>query len=125
MKHLLIVIGFVLAIGGLLFADQVAEIFSGMTPLEAMGLIWTFVLRAVVMALIGYAAVGLPSIVKPWMRMFKKQRRRREQIPATTRAPRMPRFSKDAALIWMMQKLAQRERGGQEPRQDETIRFDL
>jgi hypothetical protein len=105
-KHILIIITFVLGIGTVLFADQVLAIFHGMSPLEAMQFIWSFVLHVAVTTIVGYVVVGLPKIVKPWLRMTRKQRRSRIGMQQVVSAPKMPRLNKDQLLLWMAEKLA-------------------
>ena len=102
-KHILIIITFVLGIGAVLFADQVLAIFHGMSPLEAMRTIWTFVLHVAVTTILGYVVVGLPAIAKPWLRMFRQKRKatHRSMDVQKTATQRAPRINKDQVLLWL------------------------
>jgi hypothetical protein len=102
-KHTLIIITFVLGIGAVLFADQLLAIFHGMSPLQAMQMIWTFVLHVAVTTIVGYVVVGLPAIVKPWLRMFLRKRKatHRGMDVQKTATQRAPRINKDQVLLWM------------------------
>lgn len=75
MKFGLIVLTFIAAIGGLVFHDQVAGLFAGMTPLEALETIVTFVLHVAVTTIAAYVAYTLPEIAKPWVKTFRWKRR--------------------------------------------------
>lgn len=74
-KELLIFLGLIAVAGLALFFDDVLAYFNGMTPLEAVKQIFTFVLHVTVGTVCGYVVFGLPTIVKPWMRMLRRNRR--------------------------------------------------
>jgi hypothetical protein len=125
-KHLMIVLGFVLGIGGILFFDEVLSIFAGMSVLEAMRTIWTFVLHVVVTTVLGYVVIGLSEIVKPWVRMLRRSGRAKNRVlrrgETAPRVPssRAPRMNKDAIIAW----LASQKFSKVKPRQTENqIRF--
>lgn len=109
-KHILIVLTFIAAIGGLVFYDQVLAFFHGMTPLGAIDFIMTFVLKAVVLSIISWLVYHLPELLRPWWRMVRpslRQKRQHQSQGAPVR-PRAPRMNKDALLAWMARQLQPR-----------------
>lgn len=74
-KKMLIVIGLVLVIGSALFYDQILAVFSGMSAIEAIKFIVSSALNATVGGICAYVLFGLPKIIKPWARMFRKKQR--------------------------------------------------
>jgi hypothetical protein len=70
-----IFLSIVLIVSGSLFYDQVLAIFRAMTPLEAMQQIATFVLHVIVVTILGYVAITVNHIVRPWVRMFQQKQR--------------------------------------------------
>jgi len=112
MKQILIPLIFIAAIGGLVFHDQVLALFAGMTPLAALKLITDYVLHVAIVTIIGMVVLGLPEIVKPWLRMLRRKQRttRRGQVsPHHLAAPRTPRINKDAVLTWLVSRMAKSE----------------
>lgn len=112
MKHILIVLTFIGVIGGLVFYDQVLAVFDGMTPLESLRMIWSFVLHAVVTTILGYAGLlAYREIVLPGLRMLRQKRKttRRGRIQPKAAAPRAPRVNKDSLLVWLASQLQRRE----------------
>lgn len=98
-NSLLIVLGIVAVIGAALFGDQVLALFAGMSPLEALRMIVTFILQAAVATIAATIALGLPTWMKPWIRMLRRKRRAargRESVRAVT--PRAPRMNYAALL---------------------------
>lgn len=129
-KHVLIVLAFVAAIGGLVFADQVMSLFQGMTPLEMLQTLWTFVLHMAVTTALGYVVIGLPKIAQPWLRAlrWKQKAVRRGRIQPKPAAPRAPRMSKDVVLYWLANQLQRKHESKattEAPPPDEArIRFE-
>lgn len=127
-KHILIVLTFIAAIGGLVFYDQALAIFHGMTPLGAIDFIMTFVLKAVVLSIISWAIYHLPELLRPWWRILRPSLRRKRQGTAVRQsAPRAPRMNKDALLAWLANKIPQRESKGTTPApppEEARIRFE-
>ncbi len=74
-KGLMILSVIVLVIGAGIFGDQVSAIFHGMTPMESLKFIVTFILHVSVGTIAAYVAYTLPEIVKPWMRVLKRRRK--------------------------------------------------
>lgn len=100
---LLIFLGIVMVIGAALFGDQVMALFAGMTPLEAMRMIVTFVLHVAVAKIISYAAFTAPELLKPWLRTFRRKRRqaRRGSLPSKL-VTKMPKVSHMDVMRWLM-----------------------
>jgi len=73
-EYLLIFLAIAL-IGGILSWEPILAYFGGMSPMEAMQTIWTFVLRVTVGTILAYAAYTLPEIVKPWLKMLKEKQK--------------------------------------------------
>lgn len=74
-KEILIFLGLIAVAGLALFFDDVLAYFNGMTPLEAIQQIFTFILHVTIGTVCGYVVFGLPAIVKPWVRMLRRNRR--------------------------------------------------
>lgn len=74
-KEILIFFGLIAVAGLAMFFDDVMAYFNGMTPLEAIKQIFTFVLHVTVGTVCGYVVFGLPAIAKPWMQMLRRKRR--------------------------------------------------
>lgn len=112
MKHILIVLTFIGVIGGLVFSDQVLALFQGMTPLESLRMVWSFVLHSAVTTILGYAGLlAYREIVLPGLRVLRQKRKtaRRGRIQPKPAAPRAPRMNKDAILYWLASQLPRRE----------------
>jgi hypothetical protein len=129
-KHIMIILLFVLGIGAAFYADDILAVLQGMGPLEALEFIFNYVLHAVVVTIIGFVVVGLPGILKPWLRLLQRKQRglRRRVAPyATPKVPRVPRMSKDALITWLAsQMLKERPRKlPAQPQQSDDIRLDL
>jgi hypothetical protein len=108
---IIFVIVFVSGIGGMLFADQIAAVFRGLSPLESLRLIWTFVLHVTVTSVIGYAVVGASKVIQPWVRTMRKRRKALRRAPRVVgTAPRAPKVNKDQVLMWMASQLQGRKR---------------
>jgi len=90
-------ISIVLVAGAALFYDQILAIFGGMSVIESMKFIVTFLLHVTVGTICAYVLFGLPEIIKPWMRMLRQKRKtarkmqraegRRQTITTPQRAP--------------------------------------
>ena len=123
-----VVLAFVLGIGAILFADEVIGIFAGMSALEALRTIWTFILHVAVTTVLGYVVVGGLEIVKPWVRMLKRSGRarnravRRGEVAVKVTNPRAPRMNKDAIIAWLA---AQKVRKVKEQQVENPVKFDL
>ena len=112
-KEHLIFLGVLLVIGVILFFDQVLALFQGMSPLEAMQKIFSFILHVVVVTILSYVAFTLPEIVKPWLRMVRR-RGRAHRRGRFGRGEPTPRFTgtfsnKDRVLWWMVNQMAKRQ----------------
>lgn len=100
---LLIVLCILAVIGAALFGDQVMALFAGMTPLEALRTIVTFVLHVAVATIFATLALGLPTLIEPWVRMLKQKRRAaRRREPAQAATPRAPRMNYAALANWLL-----------------------
>lgn len=109
-KEYLIFLIILLVIGAILFFDQVLALFQGMSVLEAMQKILTFILHVVVVTIISYVAFTIPNIVKPWLRMIRRQQRttrhRRRNPKQQPAGPIGAVSNKDRVLWWMMTQMA-------------------
>lgn len=109
MKQIMVILTILLLIATALFYKQVWAIFAGMSVLEAMNTIVTFILHVAVATIAAYAVMLVPEYVKPWLKVFRwKQRQvRRGRTPQVETAPaRSPRMNKDQALAWMVSQMA-------------------
>lgn len=80
--------------GAAIFWQDLAAYFMGMSPLEALKTIVTYLLHLAVGTVAAVVVFGLPKIVQPWMRYFKKHQRNKwrsgpnaQWQPKTPRAP--------------------------------------
>jgi len=121
-KPTLIFLLFVLAIGSLTFADQIAAVFDGMTPLEALNFIVTFILHVAVATIAAWVVFGLPEIVKPWLRMFRRTPAHRRRSAPQAAAPRGARLNKDQVLMWMASQMTKGKTPATTP--DDPTRID-
>lgn len=103
-KETLVLLGLIAVAGLALFFDDVAAWLGGMTPLEAVKQIATFILHVTVGTVAATALFGLPKIVKPWMRMLKRRQRRAwrsgpdAQWQTRTPSVRMPKLTATLTL---------------------------
>jgi hypothetical protein len=74
-KKIMIALGFILLIGAALFYDQIWAVFSGMSVMESMKFIVTFILQVTVGTICAYVLFGLPKIIQPWMRLLRQKRK--------------------------------------------------
>jgi len=109
-KDLLALCAVVLIVGAVLFYDQIINIFRGMSPLEAMQTIWTFVLHIAVGTIFAYVIFGLPEIVKPWLKTMRRRwkngpnaRWKNNQQPQTN--VRMPRLTAEQKFLLLLAKM--------------------
>ena len=113
----LILLVMVLVVGAALFYDQVLAIFHGMSALEAMRTILTFVLHVAVVTIASYVAFTLPEIFKPWLQMLRWKRRASKRVPHPQSHRHTPERQKaltaDQLLrLYMMQSLTKSRRPG-------------
>jgi hypothetical protein len=87
-KDFMIVLVIIVLIGAILFYDQIVAIFQGMSPMEAMKFIVSFVLHVAVATILSYIAYTLPEFVKPWMKILRTNRRRGRRQPIQQKQPR-------------------------------------
>jgi hypothetical protein len=135
MKNFMIVLGVVVVIAAALFWREVLALFAGMSPLEAMQQIVTFILHVAVATIAAYAVMTVPEFLKPWMQTFRfrqRQARRGHGAPAvqSVKTAGISKLSKDKILIALIQQLMQKQaKGGESPAvvQDdqEKIHFDF
>ena len=108
-KTFLVFVMMTLVIGAVFFYDQVLAIFKGMTVLEAMKFIVTFVLHVAVTTICVYAVYTAPEIVKPWLKTLRMKRRmaRRGHAAQPIQKQKSPRMSTDMLLrAYMLQQMA-------------------
>jgi hypothetical protein len=135
MKNFMIVLGVIVVIAAALFWREVLALFAGMSPLEAMQQIVTFILHVAVATIAAYAVMTVPEFLKPWLQTFRfrqRQARRGHGAPAvqSVKTPGISKLSRDKILIALIQQLMQKQaKGGESPAvvQDdqEKIHFDF
>jgi len=135
MKNFMIVLGVIVVIAAALFWREVLALFAGMSPLEAMQQIVTFILHVAVATIAAYAVMTVPEFLKPWLQTFRfrqRQARRGHGAPAvqSVKTAGISKLSKDKILIALIQQLMQKQaKGGESPAvvQDdqEKIHFDF
>jgi len=125
----MIVMCILLALGGILFYDQVLTVFHGMSVLEAMQTIVQFVLHVAVVTIISYVVFTAPALIKPWVRMLTKRQRSMQRGRAIaqqtpSRKQSAPRLNRDQVLFWMMNQVMQARQNGKQPsHQDDRPRI--
>jgi hypothetical protein len=135
MRNFVIILSVIVVIAAALFWREVVGVFAGMSPLEAIQQIVTFILHVAVATIAAYAVMTVPEFIKPWMRTFRlhqRQARRGHGAAAvqSVKTQGMPKLSKDKMLIALVQQLMQKQaKGGESPAavQDdqEKIHFDF
>jgi hypothetical protein len=107
-KEILLVLVLIALIGAALFYDQVWAFFRGMGPLEAIQMIWQFVLHVTVGTILAYVLYTLPEIVKPWLRVFRQKQRQARRLWRSgpnaqwkSQTPRAPRLNA-SQQFWLM-----------------------
>lgn len=101
----------VLIIAGILFKDLVINLFRGMTPLEAMKQIITFMLHVTVITILAYVLFGFHAIIEGWIKFWRKvvrplftgwssfaTKRRRPPLRVRVAGVRSPRRTQDPVL---------------------------
>lgn len=105
-KEFLLMLIFIAIAGMALFFDQALAALRGMSPLEMIQAIWTFILHVTVGTICATVIFGLPKIVQPWLKTFRwKQRQARRHWHAGPNAQwkqtprvRMPRLNATLTL---------------------------
>lgn len=120
-KGILIMSVIGLVVGAVFFWDQVVGIFQGMSPLEAMKFIITFLLHVVVVTVLSYMLYTAPEIVKPWMRALKKRRSHRGTM-TNGKQERAPRLNTDQMLrLYIAQQMSGRTKRDVPPSASDDI----
>jgi hypothetical protein len=89
MKQMMIILSLLAMAAAALFWEQVWGIFAGMTVLESLDMIVTYILHVAVGTITAVVVFGIPKIVTPWLRMFQRKQRdmRRGRIVVQPKAP--------------------------------------
>jgi len=99
-KGVLILSVIALVVGAVFFGDQVLSTFRGMSPLEAMKFIVTFILHITAGTIAAYMLYNLPEIFGPFVKLLKGGSSKR-QMGRRTEAPKVqktPRWSTDQMM---------------------------
>ena len=106
MRRVTIFLGLIGMIGALVFWREVWGLFTGMTAVEALKQVVSFILHVTVATICGYVMFGLPGIVKPWVRMLRRSGRRNKgrrfegfQLPKVERVSKGRELSTALALL--------------------------
>lgn len=106
------------AVAALVFWRQVAAYFAAMTPFDAIDFIMTFVLKAVVLAILSWVGYHAPKFIRLWLRLkrqaFRQKQKmmRRGMTPSKPASPHVPRLNKDQVLYWMANQLQRQTKTG-------------
>lgn len=142
MKNFMIFLSVVLMIAVALFWRQVWGIFAGMSVLEAMNTIVTFILHVAVATIAAYAVMLIPEYVLPWLKALRWKRsgrrsaegRRQKTEDGRQAVLSMPKFrGKDQLLMQMLAQMAtptlpspkRKTRLGEGDKEEPVIRLDL
>jgi len=89
MKQYLTVLALLALAAAALFWKQIWSIFAGMSVLESLDMIVTYILHVAVGTIAAVFLFGLPAIIMPWVRMFRKRQRaiRRGRVVVKTKEP--------------------------------------
>lgn len=105
--------------GAAIFWEDVAAYFRGMSPLEAVKIITTYLLHLAVGTVAAVVIFGLPKIIQPWMRYFKRHQKNKWRSGPNAqwqqRPPRMPRLTAEQKF-WLMMARANQAGGRQSAR---------
>lgn len=113
MKRLTIAMVFIALLGAAVFWEDVSALFAGMSPLEALERIVTFVLHVAVATLAMYAVTTIPHVVKPWLRTFRWKQRAARRGAGAIHTARLssPKVNKDALLMAFLEREMSRKGG--------------
>lgn len=75
MKQYITILSLIALAAVALFWQQVWGIFAGMTVLESLDMIVTYILHVAIGTIAAVVLFGLPAIIMPWVRMFRKRQR--------------------------------------------------
>jgi hypothetical protein len=131
MKNFVIVLGVIVVAAAALFWREVLGLFAGMSPLEAMQQIVTFILHVAVATIAAYAVMTVPELLKPWIQTFRSRQRQARRGRGSTavrsvKTQGMPKLNKDKMLIALIQRQMQKQaKGGERPDEQEKIHFDF
>ena len=106
-NNFLIFLGIVGVIGAALFGDRIVALFAGMTPLDALRMIATFILHVAVATILSFAVFTAPDLLKPWTRALRRKRKSARRQPPPVATPRAPRVNNAALLRWMLTQQSQ------------------
>ena len=112
-KEMPFVLAMIALAGVILFWDHVWAYFSAMTPMEGLQTIAAFCVKWTVIGVCVWAATTLPEVVKPWMKIWKKQARWRAGPGANWRRQgtqtrsSAPRLTNDQKFMMMMSRMNQ------------------
>lgn len=89
MKQYLTILALLALAAAALFWKQIWGIFAGMSVLESLDMIVTYILHVAVGTIAAVFLFGLPAIIMPWVRMFRKRQRaiRRGRMVVKTKEP--------------------------------------
>ena len=137
-KEHLIILGMTALGGAALFFDDALAFFAGMSPLEAVKTIFTFILHVAVGTIAATVALGLPKIVRPWLKMLKRRQRQAWRAGPNAQwrvqTPKMRLTAEERALMLLakLQGMGRRDLPPRPPSQlgrgsenEPTIRFRL
>ncbi len=89
MKQMIAILSLIALAAAALFWKQVWSVFAGMTVLESLDMIVTYILHIAVGTIAAVVFFGIPKIVMPWYRMFQRKQRamRRGRVVVQAKAP--------------------------------------
>ena len=89
MKQYITILSLIALAAVALFWQQVWGIFAGMTVLESLDMIVTYILHVAIGTIAAVVIFGLPAIIMPWVRMFRKRQRaiRRGRLVVQAKEP--------------------------------------
>lgn len=124
-RFVLTVVILALIAGVMLFPDQVLAQFRGMTPLDAMKTIVTFILHVAVGTIAAYVAYTLPEIVSPWLKALKRNSKgKKHNSTDFQKVQKTPKMNTDALFrAYMLQQMSSKKTV--EPARNDEVRIDL
>ncbi len=89
MKQYILILSLIALAAVGVFWQQVWGVFAGMSVLAALEMIVQYILHVAVWTIAAGVLFGLPAIVKPWLRMFRRKQRdqRRGRVVVQPREP--------------------------------------
>lgn len=112
-KDALTVLALIGLAGAAVYWEPIAASFDGMTPLDGLQTITAFFIKWAVIGLCVWAVSTIPDVVKPWLRMLRRNARSWRPGPNarwqgnSSAQPRMPRLTAEQRFLMLLARMNQ------------------